>query len=97
MASMPLPHRSSNTGQISLESALFRPECELIFAGEVCCPRCTAAAIWPLAEWVQPIRSGAVISKWEGDLPEISRNERDAATTSGAIWPAAPADARRSL
>ena len=82
MATITLPYRSSNTGQISLESALFCLECEIIFVGEVSCPRCTGEAVWPLAEWVHPIRSGAAISKREGDIPEISQNERYSETTS---------------
>jgi hypothetical protein len=76
MATITLPYRSSNTGQISRESAPFCRECELIFAGEVSCPRCAGEAVWPLAEWVHPIRSGVAISKRESDLLEISQSER---------------------
>jgi hypothetical protein len=82
MATITRPHRSSDKGQIALESALFCLECEIIFVGEVSCPRCTGEAVWPLAEWVHPIRSGAVISKREDDIPEISQNERYSETTS---------------
>jgi hypothetical protein len=82
MATITPPHRSSHTGQISLESALFCLECELIFVGEVSCPRCTGEVVWPLAEWIHPIRSGAVISKGENDLPELSQNERYEEITS---------------
>jgi hypothetical protein len=82
MATITRPHRLSDKGQIALESALFCLECELIFVGEVSCPRCTGEAVWPLAEWVHPIRSGVVISKREDDIPEISQNERYSETTS---------------
>jgi hypothetical protein len=75
MATISLPHRSSSQGQIALESALFCLECELIFVGEVFCPRCTSEAVWPLAEWVHPIRSGVVLSKRENDLPKSSQHE----------------------
>jgi hypothetical protein len=82
MAAITLAHQSSNTGQISLESALFCLECEIIFVGEVSCPRCTGEAVWPLAEWIHPIRAGVDISKRESDLPEISQNERHEKTNS---------------
>jgi hypothetical protein len=82
MATITRPHRLSDKGQIALESALFCLECELIFVGEVSCPRCTGEVVWPLAEWVHPIRSGVVISKREDDIPEISQNERYSETTS---------------
>ena len=75
MATATLPYQASTTGQITLESALFCLECELIFAAEVSCPRCTSEAVWPLAEWVQPIRSGMAVSKRESDLGDVSQNE----------------------
>jgi hypothetical protein len=75
MATATFPYQTSTTGQITLESALFCLECELIFAAEVSCPRCTSEAVWPLAEWVHPIRSGMAVSKRESDLGDVSQNE----------------------
>lgn len=75
MATVTLSYQAPNSGQIALESALFCLECELIFAAEVSCPRCTSEAVWPLAEWVQPIRSGVAVSKRESDSGDVSQNE----------------------
>jgi hypothetical protein len=67
-----LSHRVYSEGQIALERALFCLECELIFAGTATCPRCTSEAVWPLAEWVHPIRPDMTVSKREDGLVDVS-------------------------
>ena len=81
MASTTLSYRVCSEGQIALDCALFCLECDLIFAGTVSCPRCASAAVWPLAEWVQPIRSGGVVSKREHGLMEDTHSESDESAT----------------
>jgi hypothetical protein len=76
MPTITLSARPSDKGQISLDSALFCLECEIIFAGAVSCPRCTGQAVWPLADWVHPLRSGATVPKRENDLIDVSHSER---------------------
>jgi hypothetical protein len=75
MPAITLSSRAPKQGQIALEHALFCLECELIFAGAASCPRCTGEAVWPLAEWVHPIRSAGAISKREDNLLEGSHYE----------------------
>jgi hypothetical protein len=78
MASTTLSYRICSEGQIALDCALFCLECDLIFAGTVSCPRCASEAVWPLSEWVQPIRSGGAVSKRENDMTEDTHSENDA-------------------
>jgi hypothetical protein len=68
MPAITVSSRVANAGQIALEYALFCLECELIFAGAASCPRCTSEAVWPLAEWVHPIRPAGAVSKREDNL-----------------------------
>jgi hypothetical protein len=75
MPAISVSARSPHEGQIALEHALFCLECELIFAGVGSCPRCTGEAVWPLAEWVHPIRSTGAVSNQEENLMEISHYE----------------------
>lgn len=75
MPTITLLNRPFNERQISLESALFCVDCELIFAGVVSCPWCAGEAVWPLAEWVHPMRSGATVSKREHDVIDSSHSE----------------------
>jgi hypothetical protein len=75
MSAITLSSRVANAGQIALEYALFCLECELIFAGAASCPRCTSEAVWPLAEWVHPIRPAGAVSKREDNLTESSHYE----------------------
>ena len=75
MPAITLSSRVADAGQIALESALFCLECELIFAGATSCPRCTSEAVWPLAEWVHPIRPAGGVSKREEHLIELSHYE----------------------
>jgi hypothetical protein len=63
-------------GQIALTRALFCLECELIFSGMSCCPRCAGETIWSLAEWVPPLHSGTTVSKWEGGHIDTSQSGR---------------------
>jgi hypothetical protein len=76
MPTTTLSTRVYSEGQIALDRALFCLECELIFAGRAFCPRCTSETIWPLAEWVHPIRSGVTVSKREDSLIDSSQYER---------------------
>ena len=55
------PYRAFDEGQIALERALFCLECELIFAGSTCCPRCADGAVWPLNQWLPSARAFAPI------------------------------------
>ncbi len=55
------PYRAYGDGQIALERALFCLECELIFAGSACCPRCADGAVWPLNQWLPSARAFAPI------------------------------------
>jgi hypothetical protein len=48
----PEPYRLESVGQIALEHARFCPDCELIFAGTACCPRCGDEMVWHLAVWL---------------------------------------------
>lgn len=77
MATTTLSYRVCSEGQIALDCALFCIECELIFAGTVSCPRCASEAVWPLAEWVQPIRPSAGVSKQEHDMIAEAHFESD--------------------
>lgn len=63
-------------GQIALTRALFCLECELIFTEMSRCPRCAGEAIWSLAEWVTPLRSGTTVSKWEDSHIDTSQSGR---------------------
>ena len=63
MPTAALSYRAYNGGQIALERALFCLGCELIFSGGASCPRCTGEAVWPLAEWVRPMRPDLAVSK----------------------------------
>jgi hypothetical protein len=65
MPTTTLTYQFTNEGPIALERALFCLECELIFAGTASCPRCTGEAVWPLAEWLHPLRPGEAVSKRE--------------------------------
>jgi hypothetical protein len=76
MPTTALSYRVYSEGQIALERALFCLECELIFAGTACCPRCTSEAVWPLAEWVHPTRLVETISKQEGSPVDMSHSGR---------------------
>lgn len=51
------PYRAFDEGQIALERALFCLECEIIFAGSACCPRCADGAVWPLNQWLPSARA----------------------------------------
>jgi hypothetical protein len=66
----------ADQGQIALNRAFFCLECELIFSGATSCPGCAGEAIWPLAEWLQPIRSGATVSKRKNGLMDDSHSGR---------------------
>jgi hypothetical protein len=77
MATTTLSYRVYSEGQIALDRALFCLECDLIFAGTASCPRCASMAVWPLAEWLHPMRSGLTVSKRETDMIEDSQFERD--------------------
>jgi hypothetical protein len=72
MPTATLAYRVNSQGQIALERALFCLECELIFAGAASCPRCTSEAVWPLAEWVRPIRPDVTVSKREDRPADVS-------------------------
>jgi hypothetical protein len=54
-------YRDYSEGQIALERALFCLDCELIFAGSACCPRCADEAVWPLTQWLPPARSSTAM------------------------------------
>jgi hypothetical protein len=75
MSSTVLSYRVYSEGQIALDRALFCLECDLIFAGTASCPRCASVVVWPLAEWLQPIRSERVVSNREGDAADDSQFE----------------------
>jgi hypothetical protein len=77
MTTNTLSYRVYSEGQIALDRALFCLECDLIFAGTASCPRCASAAVWPLAEWLHPIRSGGTVSKRETDVIEDPHSERN--------------------
>ena len=52
------PHEWPFCGVIALEHAWFCLECEVIFSGLVCCPRCCSEVVWPLAGWLSPRGTG---------------------------------------
>jgi hypothetical protein len=76
MTANTLSYRVYSEGQIALDRALFCLECDLIFAGTASCPRCASTAVWPLVEWLHPIRSEVAVSKRETDMIEDSHSER---------------------
>jgi hypothetical protein len=76
MTTTALSYRVYSEGQIALDRALFCLECDLIFAGTAACPRCTSTVVWPLVEWIHPMRSGGAVSKREDDLVGGSHSER---------------------
>jgi hypothetical protein len=49
MPRSPEPYRLESEGQMALQHARFCLDCELIFAGTACCPRCGDKLVWPLA------------------------------------------------
>lgn len=57
MGTIAQPYRPYSEGQIALERAMFCLECELIFAGTTHCPRCDAAAVWPLTQWLPSVHA----------------------------------------
>lgn len=75
MTTTTLSYRVYSEGQIALDRALFCLECDLIFAGTDSCPRCTSAVVWPLIEWLHPMRSGATVSKRDDSLIDNSHSE----------------------
>jgi hypothetical protein len=89
MSTSSQPYRVYSEGQIALEQAMFCLECELIFAGTTRCPRCNEAAVWPLTQWLPPLRPS---------LAGIPVPERDAYSRPPAqILPAVPGESARPV
>ena len=83
------PYRLFSEGQIARERALFCLECELIFAGTTRCPRCDDAPVWPLTQWLPPLRASS-----DG----LSLTERGAYSQRPAqILPAVPGESARPV